>query len=130
MTPHLSFSSIPPILWQGPCLRVGITPLCFFLVTLVLILGFCVKILYYLMYATPLTLDFSFFHSSSHLAARTGMEKVWLGAGSATHRLACASLGSATPYNVLTHCSVSPSAVTILPKWNLLFYSFNKYLSE
>ena len=81
-------------------------------------------------YATPLTLDFSFFHSSSHLAARTGMEKGWLGAGSTTHCLAGASLGSATPCTVLTHCSVSPFAVTIPLKWNLLFYSFGKYLSE
>ena len=58
------------------------------------------------------------------------MEKDWLGAGSATHCLAGASMGSVTPCTVLTHCSVSPIAVTIPPKWNLLFYSFGKYLTE
>ena len=55
------------------------------------------------------------------------MEKDWLGAGSATLCLAGASMGSATSCTVLTHCLVSPIAVTIPPKWNLLFYSFGKY---
>ena len=55
------------------------------------------------------------------------MEKNGLGAGSATLCLAGASMGSATLYTVLTHCSVSPIAVTIPPMWNLLFYSFGKH---